>query len=121
VEAAVARALRIALAVVLILIGAVAVWVSVGLPYGLNKEYGIEGFAAPAVGGLVGGAIAAACVVGALRLLGAGRRILPTGLIIVGLVVVASVAGAWLGLRAHDPALGAAAGSMCLVTCQDQA
>jgi uncharacterized protein (DUF697 family) len=124
VEAGVPRALRIVLASVLILIGLVSVWVSVSLPYTLNKEYGAEvstGPAGPAVGGLVGGVIAAACALGALHLLGVGRRIIPTGLIIVVVVVLASVAGAWLGLRAHDPALGAAAGSTALVTCQAQA
>jgi hypothetical protein len=34
------------------------------------------------------------------------------GPIIVGLVVVASIAGAWLGLRAHEPALASAAPSL---------
>ena len=76
------------------------------------SEFGIEDLVSPAVMGLVAGVIAGACILGALHLLGAGRRIIPTVPIIIGLVVVASVAGAWLGLRAHEPALGAAAGGL---------
>ena len=116
-----ARALRVSGAVLLILFGLVAVSVSVSLPYALNKEYGVPNspdpsefgigdLVSPAVMGLVAGVIAGACILGALHLLGAGRRIIPTVPIIIGLVAVASVAGAWLGLRAHEPALGAAAG-----------
>lgn len=117
-----ARVLRVAGAVLLILIGLLAVFLSVGLPYALNKEYGVPNnpdpsvygaadLVSPAVGGLVAGVIAAACILGALHLLGAGRRVLPTGLIIVGLVTVASVAGAWLGYQTREPSLGAEAGN----------
>lgn len=114
-----ARPLRIAVAILLSLVGLAAAWVSVTLPYTLNKEYGydvagsgIKVLGSPALGGLVGGAIAAACALGALHLLGRGRRIMPTALIVVGVVVVASVAGAWLGLRLHDPSGGLAASTV---------
>jgi len=110
----VARARRIGLAGLLIVIGVVAVWVTVGLAYALRSEYGTEittGPAGAAVGGLMGGVIAAACTLGALHLLGAGRRIIPTGLIVVGLVVLATVVGAWLGLRAHETEQAMAASS----------
>jgi hypothetical protein len=101
----VARGLRITLAVVLIVIGVVAVLVDVGLPYALASEYGTDIAPDPvgsAMGALVGGVIAAACTLGALHLLGAGRRIVPTGLIIIGLVVLGNFLGGWLGMRAHE-------------------
>jgi hypothetical protein len=117
-----ARVLRVTGAALLILIGLIAVLLSVSLPYALNKEYGVPNnpdpsayeaadLVSPAVGGLVAGVIAAACILGALHLLGAGRSILPTGLIIIGLVVVASVAGAWIGYQSHEPSLGGEAGN----------
>jgi hypothetical protein len=108
----VARALRIGLAVLLIVICVVAVLVTVALPYALTSEYGTEIMPSPAgavMGGLMGGVIAAACALGALHLLGAGWRIIPTGLIVVALVVLATVVGAWLGLRSHGSAPGAIA------------
>jgi membrane protease YdiL (CAAX protease family) len=110
----VARALRIALAILLIVIGVVAVVVDVTFPYALTSNYGPDIAPDPvgsAMGALVGGVIAAACILGALHLLGAGRRIVPTGLIIIGLVVLGSFLGGWLGMRAHESKQATAASS----------
>jgi hypothetical protein len=103
------RPLRIVGAALLGLLGGLAGFLAIGIQYSFAQIYGFSGYRGPLVVGLLAGVAAAAAFCGAAALLGSGRAVLVIGLVVLVAVTVGTVAASWLGGRAHDRGLQAAA------------
>ena len=103
------RPIRVVEAALLGLTGGLVAALAFGIQYGVARTYAFSGYGGALVVGLLAGIVAAAAFCGAAVLLGSRRSVLVIGLAVLVAVTVGAVASSWLGGRAYDQGLQAAA------------